>query len=155
MRGTFEKKKGYREGLTIKTEKSPTDVVNHGIVQSRWSVTSDVDLYKNPVIVPENEHTSIFHISISNPHYGNEFLSAPIVFVEDDDIVDIQLRGEAQTGGLATIIPFNLILIYDWSLLPSTFLLSPSPLYLMFFFYYFFFRAAREQGILKLQFHWE
>ena len=73
----FEKEcysSGYREGFSIGYDKGRVDdVVKHGVTQQRWAVESYFFLDKNPIVVDIDEHLSTFHISISNPLYGDQF----------------------------------------------------------------------------------
>ena len=65
---------GFREGFTIsKNENAVGDVVKHGVVQSKWSLDSEYYLYKDPIVIGESEHMSVFYIYISNPDYGNQY----------------------------------------------------------------------------------
>jgi len=112
----FEKEcysSGYRDGFSIGYADNASDVAKHGVVQQRWTVESYFFLDKNPIVVGADEHMSTFHISISNPSYGNQFFYEPVAFVEDDDMIDVQIRGSAQDGGIAVSRYESLIVIYD------------------------------------------
>ena len=64
---------GYREGFAIGNAPGRTDdVVRHGVVQRKWIVESYDLLDKEPIVVSSEEHMTVFHISISNPLYGNQ-----------------------------------------------------------------------------------
>jgi len=105
---------GFREGFSIgNRDGSSDDVVKHGVVQQRWTVESYYFLDKNPIVFEPKDQLSTFHISISNPLYGNQFYFAPIVSIEDDDMLEVQVRGNAQNGGIAVGMPESLVLVYD------------------------------------------
>lgn len=105
---------GNREGFSIGYGDGRTDdVVRHGVTQQRWVVESYYYLDKNPIIVDEDEHMSVFHVSISSPLYGNQFFYEPSVFIEDDEVLEVTLRGNAQSGGVATSMAETLVLVYD------------------------------------------
>jgi len=89
-------------------------VIKHGVVQHRWAMESYEAVDREPVIMDSEEHQTVFHILMSAAGYGNQYFYPPTYVVEDDDMVDIQLRSEAIYGGVATsAVPHTLVVYYD------------------------------------------
>jgi len=112
FRKVCENPYGTRVGFSIGKDRED-DVVKHGAVQHKWMVESYYELAADPVVVPESEHLSVFHISISSPAYGNQYYEAPVVYVEDDDLVEVNIRGNARKGGVASGVSESIVLVYD------------------------------------------
>jgi len=105
---------GYREGFSIgMADTRRDDVVKHGVVQKRWMVDSYYYLDKNPIVISPEEHLATFHISMSNDYYGNQYFFEPTVLVEDDEMLEVQIRGNAANGGIAIEMASSFSTIFD------------------------------------------
>jgi len=94
---------GHRKGFHV-GKNAVNDVVNHGMVQTKWLVDSSDEVEADSAVIPDNEEYSYFTIAISSPAYGNQYYFAPEIFVEDDDVASVTVRGSA-SGGVANSNP--------------------------------------------------
>jgi len=105
---TCETNNGYIAGFFIGKD-DIGDVVSNGVVQSNWMLN---ELHDFPMVISQEERLSVFRILMSSQTHGNQFFYTPEIFVGNDDLVEVQVRGAAN-GGIATIQANQLVLFYN------------------------------------------